>query len=221
MLKERADELQERADELKDKDFELQLRNEQVEHLAKDSEGAHALLSSQTLVMGNQGLLIDGQRHLMQAQGKVIDTQDTNMTNLTTTIAMPVKPIDREGLGVMKLGDKLVAIRRVGRGMVARRKQLSGMGWKPVGHVGTLPNCRYLWKKLLAVLTGSGKVRTIMDHDQQTGKNTRCYKVASGINLKSLVKDMCLTNPQECQWVEGMLDGKCDQNAIEQYMVPM
>lgn len=210
----------EAAAELKDKDAQIEMKTVQVDNLSNSSRQAHDLLSSQAVVMGKQDLLIKGQTTLMIQQGKLITTQTNDMNNLTTTLAMPANPIDLEGLSVMKADDKLVAIRRVGRGMVARKKQLAAMGWKPVGHVGTLPNSRYLWKRLLAVLTSSGKVRTIMDHDQQSGRNTRCYKLAGSINLKQIVKQMCLTNPQECQWVEGMLDGRCGQNSIDQYMVP-
>ena len=194
--------------------------------MLKDKDEAlkqeQALGEARSNLVDQQDGVIKGCMKVMDKQGEVIHSEKKKMADLQKDIAMPVKSYEIEALTVMKLADKLVAIRRFGRGLVARRKQLASMGFKPVGHVPALPNSRYLWKKLVEVLTKSGQVCSVMHHDIEARRNTRCYRFGRSLNLKNIVKDMCLVEEsKECEWVEGMLDGKCDQHQIEEYMVPM
>ena len=140
---------------------------------------------------------------------------------MKSAVAMPKKERQRENLVLVRRGDLMTPIRRTGSCLLQRVKHLGAMGFKPLNHLADVPNSRYLWKSLLLHLGQTGCVCPIMYHHEESNKNIRCYRFASGLNLPRILEEMG-ANQAEGEWIREVLEGKCSgQHSMDEYMVPL
>ena len=129
------------------------------------------------------------------------------LSSMKRAMAMPEDTRKRESLVLMKMGDLITPIRRMGPGAKHRVKQLTALGFHMVNHLADVPNARYLWRKLLETLKKEKAVNFRMHHDVKTMKNVNCYVFANHLQAESVIMQMGLDNDQaEAEWVKEVLN---------------
>lgn len=123
-------------------------------------------------------------------------------------IAMPKNKGEQESLILMVKdvhGEKLVtAVRRMGKSASRRKLELERMNFDQITHHRSVPNSRYLWKRMSNWLRKKKEMSYQKYHDVKSNVNISCYKMNEKIDVDSFIQSMEITENEE-EWVRDVM----------------